>query len=261
MNQIKPAFDQIQADERLKQSTFQFVQKRMHKGKSIFLRYSIACATVLLVLLTGLGLYYYDTAPVSFISIDVNPSLELSLNRKDEVVKATAYNKGGQLILTDLSLKGKPYLQAIELLLASPDFAQYLSQDSYLSFTVISPKDAQIISEIEQDSQLEEYASGCSAADAASREEAHAYGLSFGKYRAYLELARYDDSITPEDCRAMSMYEIKKRIQDCQSAEDTADDSSGAAENCPTGSGGNSPRNGQGFGQNGHGYRKEELSS
>ena len=45
--------------------------------------------------------------------------------------------------------------------------------------------------------------------------------MSFGKYRAYLELAEYDRSVTVEDCHGMSMGEIQDRIEGCRQHEET----------------------------------------
>ena len=42
--------------------------------------------------------------------------------------------------------------------------------------------------------------------------EAHDNGLSVGKYSAYLQLAQYDDSITIDNCRDMSMAQIHSQI-------------------------------------------------
>lgn len=46
--------------------------------------------------------------------------------------------------------------------------------------------------------------------------EAHQHEMSFGKYRAFLELSQYDADITVEDCHRMSMGEIQNRIKSCQ---------------------------------------------
>lgn len=50
---------------------------------------------------------------------------------------------------------------------------------------------------------------------------AHEAGLSFGKYRAYLELKELDPEITPDDIRDLSMREIQDMI-DSLSGEDSA---------------------------------------
>jgi len=44
--------------------------------------------------------------------------------------------------------------------------------------------------------------------------KAHEYAVSVGRYSAYLELARYDESITVDDYRHMTMTEIHGLIDE-----------------------------------------------
>ena len=41
---------------------------------------------------------------------------------------------------------------------------------------------------------------------------AHDNGLSVGKYSAYLQLLQYDESVTVDDCKNMSMAQIHNQI-------------------------------------------------
>lgn len=41
---------------------------------------------------------------------------------------------------------------------------------------------------------------------------AHNLGLSYGRYRLYLEIIQYDPKITPEQLNQMSMREIKNLL-------------------------------------------------
>ncbi len=43
-------------------------------------------------------------------------------------------------------------------------------------------------------------------------EAAHAAGVSFGKYRAFLELQKIDPDVTVEEIKTLSMREIRERI-------------------------------------------------
>ncbi len=53
-------------------------------------------------------------------------------------------------------------------------------------------------------------------AAAACLREAHQHEMSFGKYRAYLELLEYDENVSVEDCHGMTIGEIQNRIDSCQ---------------------------------------------
>ena len=53
------------------------------------------------MLAVSIGGYSYIQTPVSYVSIDVNPSVELTLNRVDRVISATAFNGDGEAVLED----------------------------------------------------------------------------------------------------------------------------------------------------------------
>lgn len=214
-NKFHDAFESIRATEGLKQSTNAFihreVEKRQHKARNPMV-YAIVCCAVLLLSICGIGGYQFYQSPVSYISVDVNPSVELALNRFDRVVDAVAYNDDGTLILENLNFKNKPYTDAVEQLLADEAFASYLTGGALLSFTVVSDKEETLLAGIQQCRGYAENRATCHSANTDNMEEAHHNGLSVGKYQAYLELSKYDKTITPEDCRYLSMSEIRDII-------------------------------------------------
>ena len=109
-NRIQDAFDNVKADSRLKDATKQLLLQEREKRKSPWRRswFRLAFAVFAAVLLAGAG-YAWVQTPVSYVSIDVNPSIEFALNRFDRVMSVTAYNDEGRDIIEALSLKGKEY--------------------------------------------------------------------------------------------------------------------------------------------------------
>ena len=89
------------------------------------LRIALAAACAALFLLMGMGGYAWIQLPVSYVSIDVDPSIELALNRCDKVISVAAYNDEGKRIIEKLSLKGKKYTEAIDLLVESEDMKSW----------------------------------------------------------------------------------------------------------------------------------------
>lgn len=66
-------------------------------------------ACLALVLVGGGGGYYYYTANnavASLVSLDVNPSIQLEVNKNEKVLSATPMNDDGVEILADMDLKG-----------------------------------------------------------------------------------------------------------------------------------------------------------
>ena len=78
-------------------------------------------AAACLVLALGLGVGYYrlTNTVASVISLDVNPSVELSVNNKRKVLKATAINQDGVQILEGMDLEGTPLNVALNAIVGS----------------------------------------------------------------------------------------------------------------------------------------------
>ncbi len=219
-NKIQNAFDEIKAQPQLIESTKQYLSKkqkkqtRFHYSRS-FQRTCIA-ACIAFVLAVGFGGYSLFETPVSYVSIDVNPSIELALNRFDCVVSITAYNAQGEEILKDLSLKWKKYLDAIHLIVESKAMGPYLTDASELVLTVAADSS--------REETLKTGVEGCSdhighntqsvSADIELVPQAHDHGFSVGKYYAYLQLIQYDDTVTLDEGRKMSISQIHGLISE-----------------------------------------------
>lgn len=217
MNEIRESLDKIRATEDLKKNTLQYLLKQREK-KGGFKQHPVfkyALAAICAFLLLGAGGYSFYRQPVSYISIDVNPSVELGINRFGRVVSTNAYNDDGQVVLQQLSLTNIPYVQAISALLAKESSYGFLKEDSLLVFTVISAQDASIMKELSDAEFSQKYETFLYTSDTVCMEEAHSHKMSFGKYRGYQELSQYDPSVTIGDCHNMTMEELHNRIEDC----------------------------------------------
>ena len=86
----------------------------------------------------------------------------------------------------------------------------------------------------------------CYQARAEEVAAAHELGLSYGKYRTYLQLAALDPTATPEQVQGMSMRELRQRIAALLGEEDGQGGGSGQS--------GRGHGSGQGHGQGGQGH-------
>ena len=132
----------------------------------------------------ALGSYWLFLVPTAFISIDLNPSLELSINRFDRVIAVQGYNDEGQAIADSLQLQYLDYRQALQELLASQEIISYLEQDAVLSMTVSGQDSSQcgsILREVEGCAATHQNIH-CHAGDIELVSQAHAAGMSLGKY-------------------------------------------------------------------------------
>lgn len=218
MNRIKNAFDKVRADEKLKKDTIAFLQNERARRESRpkfkhAYRYAAALAAVFIAVF-GIGGYSVFNTSVSYISIDVNPSVELALNIFDNVVEAAAYNDDGEAILENVNLNGKSYTDAIDTLLSDQEFVSYIQENGEIDFTVVSDDEDRIISGIQGCKGYGQYNGSCHSTNSETAKQAHSHGLSLGKYRAYLELSEYDSSVTADDCKNMTMRQIRDLISE-----------------------------------------------
>lgn len=132
------------------------------------------------------------------------------------MVSAKGYNADGQDILQHVRLKNISYLQALDRLLQDAYYRRFLNRNSPLVLTVVSDHSDAMLEQIHANDSLQSLDALTYSSDTACMKEAHQHEMSFGKYRAFLELAQYDADITVEDCHGMSMGEIQNRIKTCQ---------------------------------------------
>ncbi len=242
---IRETFDMIHADEELKNKTREFLAKttgdyqkspelvpvkagdadlpdafytrtrRPGRVSGVFRVIPAVCCMLILMVFGGWQLYF---KPVSVISIDINPSLELDVNRFDRVVDVKEYNEDGEKLAESLKILFMNYEEALEEIMDNESVQDYLAQDQVMSIVVAGEdekKTQTVYSNVEECTQGQEN-THCYHADSEVLEDAHASGLSYGKYMAYLELKELDPDISPGDVQGMTMREIRNRIEELQ---------------------------------------------
>lgn len=254
-DRIREAFDQVQAGEDLKERTraFLYQKTRGYRRKGMAVYQPLISATVCILFLV-LGGYWFYFTPTAKISIDVNPSLELGINRIDRVVVVDACNDDGRELAASLDIRFKRYEEAVSRILENENVAALLSQDEIMTITVMESGGTQSVRIL---SDMESCAAGhpntyCYFADSREVEAAHEHGMSCGKYRAFLELQsqRPDITVTPEDIQGMTMREIQDLIDGTPGDEDGEPGETGTEEEGSLSGGHRRHRNHEGYRRN-----------
>lgn len=97
---------------------------------------SIAAAA-LLALGTGYGAYCY-TVPYSYVHLDINPSIELTANVYDRIIKAEALNEDGQKLLKGRNLKHVKIDEGVSDLLGAAVQEGYLADNTHQAGDAVS---------------------------------------------------------------------------------------------------------------------------
>lgn len=205
--------------------TVEFPRKQAHAARWA----ALAAALVLVVSAGVFGGFYMS--PYSLVSLDVNPSVELTLNRFDRVISATARNDEGAELLSLSGVQNKTASEALEVLLSGDYLTGYLGDDAYVTMTVQSPSGDReqallgvmdTLAERELCANYQNIRVDCVGVDSNTVAQAHGSGVTAGKYLALMELKAADPTVDISEYTHCGIGEIRSEIDRChQNAEAT----------------------------------------
>ncbi len=101
------------------------------KNTLVYMRKIIAIAAMLLLVLTsGYGAISYYS-PYAYVDIDINPSVELVLNRYMRVLEVHSLNEDAKKIIPDVSdFKNKKMDQAVEIMLGKAESTKIFTEEN-----------------------------------------------------------------------------------------------------------------------------------
>ena len=182
-------------------------------------------AACLALCLVGGGLAYHQAYAVSsVVSLDVNPSMELRVNRNEKVLSCTPLNQDAEEVLASMDggddLKGAKLDVAVNAIVGALVRCGYL--DSVSSAILISVEDKNTDRAVQLQQQLSgvvnELLSSTSGAsvlsqtvsyDTALAEEAQANGVSIGKAALIRQIQALNADLAFADLAALSVEELK----------------------------------------------------
>ena len=116
----------------------------------------ISCAAALILMIGVVTVWRNANQTVlAVVDLDVNPSIELSINGKEQVVEAIAVNEDGNDILADMDLKGSDVKMACNAIVGSMLMKGYLNDQSNSILVSVSADDSEKGHEIEK--QISDY--------------------------------------------------------------------------------------------------------
>ncbi|MFZ5643152.1 MAG: anti-sigma-I factor RsgI family protein [Bacillota bacterium] len=187
-----------------------------------FNKYALAAACLVFFIVTA-GFLNFSMAPAvaAYVCLDINPSVELAIDKDNIVRKAEALNDDGRELLTGLQLKGAGVGDALEKLIEVAVEKKYIQpgeENVIMSSVVpagseeISEVDTVVKDRIEAFLQKKNIKAEVVVGKATSevRAEAEKSGMSTGRYMLYMKARENDAQITPGDFRGKSIRQIEK---------------------------------------------------
>jgi hypothetical protein len=160
----------------------------------------------------------------SYLIVDINPSVELGLDKNEYVRTATALNKDGEHVLQNNDLIGKPLKVALKQLIDKAIELGYLnteveSQNILLTYV---PTKAEASTKVDSSELVEEVEKSLVeknitanvdtiTTDENVRKEANDLGISTGKYVIFRKALENGLDITPEELQVESLGKAVKK--------------------------------------------------
>lgn len=258
-NRIKNAFEEVNAgvDFKAKMKTAVADKRSGEKTRGYYFgKAAVAAVACMLVLCLGLVGYRLYFTPIAVISVDVNPSVELGVNRFDKVVSVEAFNDDGAEIASSAKVKHLNYKDAVDKLLSDTKLSEYTESEETVYITVFGNENngvAERLMQYTQDKSNVECSHG-----GKGNKEAHRNGLSEGKYDAFLKLKDVNPDITVEEVKRLTMREMREMLNDNapEHEEGEPEHEEGGRHDHPNGNEHESC-DGGGQGQGGHGHGRK----
>ena len=200
--------------------------RKRHAGRRLRKFFGAAAACALLFISAGSWQFYQNNRVDSRIGIDVNPSIELEVNRNRKVLDVEALNEDARVILDDMDLKKVDLKIAVNALVGSMVRHGYLDDlDNAILVTVSggnTEKNALVRQDVVADieNSLEEHRVQAVVYNQQADETdevralAEQYGISYGKAYFLKDLVEENDLTAEEMTRfsGMTMEEIAAEI-------------------------------------------------
>ena len=215
-NDIREAFDSVQADERLKRKTKAYLRKAtLDYGRDTLRRKQrqmrlASCVAALVLTVVSAGMWLL---PVTSIDLDINPSLELRVNTFGRVTRLKGLNADGLAVAKKLDVKGMAYDDAMQRILISKELETYLENESLISITVVGKNEIlaeQMLSKVvcRAYAVAEEDNIHYCQVDPETAKEARRVGLCVLRYQVWQQLKENDPEITVEAVAMMPKAEV-----------------------------------------------------
>ena len=220
---IRSAFAAVHASELSKQRTKLYVRKRTRDYDSrrtqLSRRRRVISGLCAAAAMVCLCLFYFT--PSAMIEMDVNPSIEMKVNRLDRVIQVRGLNADGRDLVQNVSLLNLPYNRAVRKLMLSQEMEPFIRSHDLITVSVVGGTPGHT------EEMLANVA--CSAMTVAGREnvvycslseadlqEAKDLNLTVLQYQAFRILSAQNPSVTADAARDMDKRELQTLLSDFQ---------------------------------------------
>lgn len=201
--------------------------RRRLAGSSIAMFSSMAAVIAFVIVFVSIFSWVGAKEVVAYVSIDINPSIEIGIDNGHKVRSLVGLNQDGKLLIKGVQFSGRPLTDVTEDLLRQAE-NQVLSRgaaDIIVASTVVGSntklKDDILSLEVKElitehvrkmhPDQADQYVVAAFSAPETVREAAANEGISTGKYAVYLNAKNNGYSISIDEMKQTSIYVVAQQ--------------------------------------------------
>ena len=157
-----------------------------------------------------------EEGSTSYVSVEINPGVEIIVDGNGEVLSANGTNDDGKALIIDVKFEGKSIEEVIEIIMAEAEECGYLISAEYNADEVSKEVSISVTSENEEDqAALEADIKVEVNAYIEEHDLAAVYNELEAKSRAHLEsiVLAYNPALTEEEVKAMSYEDLMKNVE------------------------------------------------
>lgn len=185
------------------------------------LNQGLAAASVFLVLLIGLWVNTLSPAAAAYVALDINPSIELSVDASGKVIAAKGLDPDGVALLAGVATEKLEIYKAVTVLVEKAVQHHYLNETNNVvlaTITTAASKEKLLVDEETIQVSVNKVITNLpipvkvvtGVATPEEHQQADQKGLSVGRYLIYREGNRQGGKISIEDVKSKGLGQLEK---------------------------------------------------
>ena len=182
-------------------------------------------AIMSVMIFTFTGVYIQQQVPVATVALDVNPSIELTINKQEKILEARALNEEAEEILSVIKYSKQPLQQVVRNLVGIMLQEGYLSQERNTVMVSVEGKrleEAEGLGELVKEQVRQKLSDEKIEGDIItqafipnqdSKDKAEELGISIGKMHMIERIMEQDEEATIEDLEGKPIRDLARDLK------------------------------------------------
>lgn len=190
------------------------------RKKFMIPKFQIAVASILIFFLAFASFFspFGNQEVYAMITMDINPSLELDVDKNFHVQKIKAYNSDAQSVIETLhKWEGEPLYVVADLIIESSDKKGFLKENGeiVISYNFKDPVESEVLiqNEIKKIKKPKKIEIKTFHVDLVTREEAVKVDISPNKYQIYKDAKKEGINLPEKSLNSTTISDMKKEIE------------------------------------------------